>query len=465
MEKVLNKCSFFLFCMLAVFSITACDLVAAPEGATVVSQKKKDVEEKELLQKGSVERKWNLFIYMSADNNLESAALEDLCEMESSKLDTEAVSVFLLLDRSASYDTSENNWSGTRLYKLKTGRSESDKFSISEEIECPDLDLEVGKNTELDMSSGYVLSKSIHYVMEKFPADNYGFIMWGHGTGWRSENSGLYKGFAFDDTSKTYMTLKQFGNAVKTGLDGKKFSFIGFDTCFGGELEIAYELRNCGDYFAGSEGLVMASGWDYCNLFNLFQRCSDKTAVDLCKSVSSQFKKQYVNTSRAAIVTVNMKYLNEYVSVLDKYFCSAADLITSTEIRNSVMGKLYTNNDAVGEVYTYGTEKSDVYLDVGSVVSALEECFPAQLQGAVGDVRGVENNLFLETWASDRDKGGLGLYFSTLTSSGLLSTVHPSSYIKNKTYDQIDFVLDTEGYVPTSACSGSLIDKLFYAKF
>ena len=181
-------------------------------------------------------RLWSFLVYMSADNNLEASAIEDMLEMESSNLNTGAVSVFVLMDRSPSYDTSDSNWSGTRLFKLTTGRAENSKNLISEEIECSDLNLSPGVSVELDMSSSYVLEGVLNFIMEKYPAENYGLIMWGHGTGWRNENSdaeifsdkaAVYKGFAFDETSGTYMTLKQLREGLERGLGGEKLADFG----------------------------------------------------------------------------------------------------------------------------------------------------------------------------------------------------------------------------------------------
>lgn len=468
MNKKLSNILFYFFVFLF-FGLwfVSCDLLTNTDSAEIVGKKRNSNYEKEILETGTKDRLWNIFVYMSADNNLESAALEDLYEMECSKLKTDEVSLFVLIDRSASYDTSDNNWSGTRLYKINSGRTENDKTLISEEIECPVLNLTVGGNTELDMSSGYVLSKSLNYVIEKFPADYYGLIMWGHGTGWRSEDDSfeLYKGFAYDDSSKSYMTLKQLGSALKNALDNRKLSFIGFDTCFAGEIEIAYELRDVADYFVGSEGLVMASGWNYTNLLNLFQRCNEKNTENLCSCVVEQFRKQYGNTSRASIVAIKMSMINEYFQKIDDFFSCASKAIVSRDSQNNLLGILYSNKNSVVEKYTYGSEKSDVYLDLNSMIEAIDQYCNTQTTQIKNEINEVERKIVLESWASDRKEGGLGIYFSYITDNGLLSTVHPASYIKNKTYDQIDFVINSKGYVPSNNNEGSFMDLLFYKKF
>lgn len=422
------------------------------------------------------ERKWNILVYMAADNNLESAAIEDLCEMELSELNTDLVSVFVLMDRNEAYDTSNGNWTGTRLLKLKTGKKTESKFIQSEEIECKDLGLTVGQDLEIDMSSPYVLTDTISYLHKRYPAENYGLIMWGHGTGWRNDSNventsltieGGYKGFAFDETSHTYMTLKQFGNALRDGLKNNKFGFIGFDTCFASELEVMYEIKDCTDYAVGSEGLVMNSGWNYKSFFNEIQKDSEKTSLSICMALSNKFKNWYETAAGASFSVIDMKNMGAYFEYFDKYMETASELITDRKTRDDIIGVLYTNPSETAEKYTYGTQNNDVYLDVCSVIKVIDNYFAAdeQLHKCSTVFELVEKSVVIDSWNSIGTKGGLGVYFHTLGAGSVFSTSHPSSYIKGKTTDQIAFVNDSLGYVPGVNSEKSLLEKLFYEAY
>lgn len=446
----------------------------------VIEETKEENKTNEILMPEIKERLWNVLIYMPADNNLENSALEDIYEMECSKLNTDAVSVFFLIDRSNAYDTSEKNWSGTRLYRLNTGRKKSNTQMISEEIPCANLGLEVGKETELDMSSEYVLSNCMNYLRNKFPANNYGLIIWGHGTGWRSGNndnrndnftSQLTKGFAYDETSKTYMTLKQLGSALNNSITEKKLNFLGFDTCFSGEIEVVYELQEYADYIVGSEGLVMSSGWNYTNIFN---EISDKgfiNASDICNCIVEQFKNEYMNTGGASIVMINSSEVTKYFKVIDDYLLKVAGLINSKKIRDDLIGILFSNKNCDTNVYTYGTENSDIYLDISSLVDNCYAYFESNygniLSPYVREFYNEKEKCVINSWSFDSDDniGDLGIFFSTITTGNLLSSFLPAAYIKGKTVDQILFVKNSNGYVPTSNESTSFLDKLFYKKF
>lgn len=421
-------------------------------------------------------RLWSFLIYMSADNNLESAAVEDMLEMEYSELDTDVYSVFVLMDRSPSYDTSDSNWSGSKLFQLQTARAEDSKMFISTELECADLNLKVGETTELDMSSSYVLSNCLSFVMNEYPAENYGFIMWGHGTGWRCEdselNSGdcdscLYKGFAFDETSGSYMTLSQLRDGLEDALEEDKLSFLGFDTCFGASIEVMYELRNCCDYALGSEGLLMSSGWNYKTLFNAFNSSSSYSGEDFSLITMEKFKEWYKDSKASSFSVVKMESMEDYFSAFDNLMAGFADNIYSRSIRDDLMGILYSNTNCETEKFTYGSENSDVYLDIASMIEELSSYFTQS--SALVELKQTYDeaaeDAIIGSWTYSGKNGGLSVYFSSLADGSLLSVTHPAKYINGKTVQQIDFVTQSQGYVPNIQNDDSFLGKLFYKSF
>lgn len=483
MKKLVLLLSILMFC--------GCELNNPGEDDTVVIQKPEpvipepepepestDIEPPAALE--MEERKWTIMIYMSADNNLESYAIEDLVEMERSALNTEATTVLILLDRNPAYDTTNDNWYGTKLLRLQTGRSAESKCFISEEIDCKDLGLTAGIDTELDMSSDYTLSNFISFSRQRYPAEHYGLIIWGHGTGWRSEideeisELGVYKGFAYDETSKTYMTLQQTGIALKNGLMGTKLDFLGFDTCFGGEIEVAYELKNYGDYFIGTEGLLMSNGWNYETLFNSFQNEGSGTAVAFCSAVMEQFEKQYAYSNRASISVLRMDKVQQLFDAFDSFCGKVSAQITTSTLRDEILNVLYSDLNCKTESYSYGTTGNDIYLDVYSMCSNLNDYFHSKdPDGSLYPEVFTAYNLFAEadtatyesSWAADRSRGGLGVYFSTLREGNLLSVTYPAGYVKNKITEQLSFVQDSQGYVPDEVSGISLLNQLFYKSY
>ncbi|MFX0091406.1 MAG: hypothetical protein ACFFBD_06550 [Candidatus Hodarchaeota archaeon] len=65
---------------------------------------------------------WTVMIYLDADCNLESAGIEDINEMETVG-SSDKLNIIALVDRTSGYDTSNGDWTGTRVYKIKRDSS------------------------------------------------------------------------------------------------------------------------------------------------------------------------------------------------------------------------------------------------------------------------------------------------------------------------------------------------------
>ena len=403
----------------------------------------------------SQEREWTILMYMSADNNLESAAIEDFLEMEKSKLNTKEVTVLVLLDRCPSYDSSNGNWNNTKLFRLKTGSDGTAKEIISEEIECVELGLNVTNQNELDMSAYMSLARSVNFVYENYPANHYGIIFWGHGEGWR--------GFCYDLTSETRMSLNQMKLGLQTGLNGKKLDLIGFDSCFGAEMEVFYQIRDFAKYSFGVEGLLGINGMNYEDVFNLFSMKKEKSTLNLIDSFMVQYKTSYEKYKRSAFSVVDLENIQELCKKFNEFCKSISKSITTESIRDEIKDSLIYNTNQ----YFYEDSDSDVYIDVDSVVTELSKT--SVVNDDIINCKEMffeaRNNAVIDYWNSDGEAGSVGVYFSTLTDGNYLSVRHPSGYVKGKISNQIDFVNDNNGYVPTNEGNYSLLDKIFTSNF
>jgi len=76
------------------------------------------------------------------------------------------------------------------------------------------------------------------------PADDYGLVLWSHGTGWLEDgmtdngNKEIKRAFGLDGNKQMNVT------ALAKALDGQDFSFVYFDCCYMASVEVAYELRH-----------------------------------------------------------------------------------------------------------------------------------------------------------------------------------------------------------------------------
>src|SRR4030095_16659187 len=61
---------------------------------------------------------WTVLVYMGGDNNLEDGLENDLDEFEIAGGSTSSVRVLVLLDRAHDYDTSNGDWTDTRVFEV-----------------------------------------------------------------------------------------------------------------------------------------------------------------------------------------------------------------------------------------------------------------------------------------------------------------------------------------------------------
>lgn len=441
------------------------------EEIIVIDGKKKEQNSIETEQDNSSGETWSILVYMPADNNLEPEAINDLCEIEMSKLDTDKVTILALVDRNPGYDASNGNWYNTRLYKMKTGKDSVSKTLISEEIDCEPLGLVKGGNVELDMSSTYVLSDSLKFMRKEFPADRYGLIVWGHGTGWRGESemtSDSFRAVAFDATTGSYMNLKDFSKALKDGIEENPLDLIGFDTCFGMEFEVLYEIQDYARYCVGSEGLVLSGGWNYEKLFTYFSISQEKSTEALCSSIVKQFSELYKDNSGSSISVFNLQETLNVFLCFEGFMKYVSQFIQNAEVRDQVINGIY--QDLI--MYSSGAAGSDVYYDMLEMSNSIEKALNdfeksnPELSNKIKTQRDELIESFSKAipfyWSYDSVYPGVGIFFGVLSESGLFASMHPNGYVKGKNTNQLNFVTNSNWYVPQKKCSESFLDKLFY---
>ncbi|MGE5559375.1 MAG: clostripain-related cysteine peptidase [Bacillota bacterium] len=201
-------------------------------------------------------KRWNFLVYMDGDNNAESYAIADLNEMETVG-STADINVIVILDRSPSYDTSNGNWSGTKIfYVTPDGGSDVINSTV------------MASYNELDMGDPQTLTDFIVYCQTRCPADYTCLTLWNHGSGtWgKAASRRAARGICFDDTDGTYLTADNVQTALYNARNTagcSKINILNTNACVMQMLEMAYEWRAETDYLTGSENFVLATGSDY----------------------------------------------------------------------------------------------------------------------------------------------------------------------------------------------------------
>lgn len=240
-----------------------------------------------------------LMVYIDGDNDLEGAAIDDINEMESINLQNSGVKVIVLVDRIDGYDSSNGNWTGTRLYEITYDSNGYDNTITS--LRLSGMGLSSSGNEELNMGDGEVLSSFVNYGKTNFFAENYSLFLWNHGGGWRNlgekKDVGLTKAVCWDETDGSdALYMEEVGDV----LTGQNLAVIGFDACLMGMIEVGYELKDTAEIMVASEELEPFDGWDYQALLSSFIT-TDLSAIALGDSIVNSYGDFYEIGTMSAV--------------------------------------------------------------------------------------------------------------------------------------------------------------------
>ena len=195
---------------------------------------------------------WTVMVYLDADNELESAGINDINEMEMVGSTTD-VNIVVQADRVPGYDISNSDWTNTRRYYIT---QDSDPMQINSQFN------DLG---ELNMGDPQTLIDFTSWAVANYPAKKYLLVIWNHGGGFRSP-AYTAKDIAWDDTSGgdriTIPELEYAFSAISAQM-GKKIDIVGMDACLMAMTEVAYQIKDYADILVASEGNEPGDGWPY----------------------------------------------------------------------------------------------------------------------------------------------------------------------------------------------------------
>lgn len=402
------------------------------------------------------ERTWCILVYMNGDNDLEAQALKDLNEMEAAG-PPRGGDVLVLLDRAEGYDAGDDDWTGTRLYRLRKDPGGMNYTIVSERVGCPALGLpREGEDGELNLGSPGVLTGFITWADEQYPARHRMLILWGHGTGWRGRDtgqekpypSGSHRAVSFDDGDADFLFTAELGAA----LAGADLDLVGFDTCNAMLLEVAYELRDAALLMAGSEGLVSAEGWDYGGILSgLTGATTPGEAADL---LTETFSRKYATAGGAAFSVVDLSNIQKVMEGLDGFVQRRMDeaALAGPGYYSDLKQRIFT------EVEDFYTTPGDLNIDLIMLGLILEG--PGSPLAAVVEAAVVAS--FASPWGNP-DARGLAVHFVPLDAAGRVS-VHDDAYFRDKPAGySLDFV-EKSLWCPHQTEESGLLWHLFYGE-
>jgi len=232
---------------------------------------------------------WTFMVYLDADNNLESAGIDDFLEMSSVGSDS-AINIVVQFDRISGYNTGYGDWTTTKRFYITPGMT-------------PSADNALQDLGELNHGDPQTLIDFVDWAKMNYPAEKYALILWNHGGGWReskekelqarleSMDRPFYKAVCWDDTDggdTLYMDEVQNALYSTGGAD-----LIGFDACLMAMIEVAYEIKDYGQVMVGSEEVEPGDGWPYDTILQDLVDNPSWSSSELGQAVVSRYHESY----------------------------------------------------------------------------------------------------------------------------------------------------------------------------
>lgn len=191
-------------------------------------------------------KQWGLYTYIAGDNNLSSAGLRDIREMEKAGA-ADNIHVAVQIDTAGEH-------TGSVRYEITA----ADFSGKSHRMVIERLD-------EQNTGEPRYLADFARWAAQRYPARNRLLVVWNHGAGFMHEPT---RDIAYDDSSKgDALTMGELRWALANAGFGKgrqgRLSILGFDACLMNMVEVAYEFADIAEYIVGSQQTEPGDGWPY----------------------------------------------------------------------------------------------------------------------------------------------------------------------------------------------------------
>ena len=355
------------------------DPISSPDPITVVDEAKQPA-------------KWTVLVYMDADNDLESFAIENFNQMEMVG-STKDMRIIVQIDRTPGHDNSNGDWSDARRYLITKDNDSAHITSLRLDTTQP-----LG---ELDMADSRNLKNFVEWGAKTFPAQHYCVILWNHGTGWEftipSSPSFNANYVLSDDSSGNAMNVTEIPGALSM----VKPDILAFDACYMQQVEIAYQLRNSADYLVGSTGAVPSTGFNYAGF--LSQINSNSSPAQVGESIVDTFMSANRNYKAIQMSMVDLSRMDAVAAAANQF--SNALLANQANWSSSI-------EKAREQGYDYsvsGGSKKRYLIDLAGYAERCSNLIGSNLDQAVSELsQSVESAVVAEGHSSD-STGATGL--------------------------------------------------------
>lgn len=245
---------------------------------------------------------------LESENGLASS---DIGEILNSKLDLKHINFLIYTGGAKGWRTAISNKINT-VYQVVENDGVRQLAQISR-TESP-----------ADMGDPAQLSAFLDFAYQNFPAKQFGLICWDHG-------GGPNQGFGYDENYEDFLELSEIAAAFEASpfKGTNKLSWIGFDACLMGSVEVGDTLKDYADYLIASEELEPGSGWDYGFL-------SDIRATDSAEAIAKACIDRFCAGASGTVLDSLGSELSQGLNLQTPMTLSCVDLRTIEPLNQAV---------------------------------------------------------------------------------------------------------------------------------
>jgi hypothetical protein len=352
-------------------------------------------------------------VYLDADNNLESAGIKDLNEMETVG-SSDNLAIIVQMDRIPGYDSSNGNWTETR------------RYYVTKDNDIQNINSDLLENLgELNMGDNSTLSSFVNWSMQTYPAQHYALILWDHGG-----SCATGPGACWDDTNPQddCLTLEEIKEALAniTRIVGKKIDVLAFDACLMGTIEVAYQVRDHVNYMVASEETEPNDGCPYDMILTELAASPSMSPAQLASTIVTKYVSSYTdglpNPEDAPHVTsaaFNLTKVDEAA-------------VAVSQLAEAIIGDFNNSGGAVREAWEQAETFSGDFVDLYNFTQLLKDKVSnTTIKTKAGTVLDTVNSLIISE--------GHGTVHSNAHG---VSIYYPKKYEKSS-YIDLDFARDT----------------------
>ncbi|MFA5478504.1 MAG: clostripain-related cysteine peptidase [Candidatus Muiribacteriota bacterium] len=371
----------------------------------------------------SAQKEWTVMIFLNGDNNLEQFSISDVIEAEAVG-SSDKVNILIQFDRAEGYDTSNDNWTDTRIFYVE--KSEDNSKINSKPIKM------LG---EVDMGDWKEAAKFFKFSVDNYPAKKYMFVYWNHGAGWlkRGEEEPV-KGISYDDESGNHIDspdLKKASDEMARYL-GRKVDIISFDACLMAMVEIQAQMEDAADVMIGAQETEPADGWPYTPILKAMITNPNMNSTDVGKVAVDEYIASYANSYSWWYGLQAVNQSANYVAKVNEIM-EAVDAFAEAIIKEKDFGAFeYALNGSQSFAYSF-------YKDLVHFAQLVKDRTTSNVIKVRADkvMEAVRKSVFANKWQNDKMKNSNGLSIYVPKANEYKSHYVHTEFAKKTAWDEL----------------------------